>query len=708
MAALALTVGACTPEKKGGEEINWDDVTVDGFYVAGAATGSDEIKSDCVMVTGINEAATPKAPREGMYEKYIVLEADKDFYLLLNEAGVKTRYSANLAEFTTPTDNEAYGDNPASVLKGALVTGNDAPAMKVTKTGLYHIVLDLNKTGDLDAAGGAQILLLDASHFGYRGIGSWDYTEMTASAFSNAGVTFTKENVEITKGTEFKFNTGNYWKVTLDDAGKVKAETSLGQGLVPGADNIKVEEGGVMNVTLTFALKEGAIANSFSYEIKKVADLALDPSTFVVGLSGAGLENGWNDPSGSSKAEFKSYTPTDESKKAGTYVYEIATINIPTGTLKLRYNAAWIGVNQATVTGLEYDTTAADGADFNVSAGGQFKVTFTAEWDGEGLTSLKADFTKLGDLVLDPSTFVVGVSGSMWMDGTNDYGWNDPFVDVDGVTTKATFVSKNVTDNATLAGTYVWEIESLPITDGGDFKLRQGGDWVGIGGCTIEGLTVEGTDNIKVSDGQTGDYKVTLTIVWDGNARTSFTGKFEKIGGAAAAIAIDGNLDDWADIAAFAATSSSRIREWKFKSDAQNVYFCFKLRKNRAYNKPLAIGFDTDNNASTGDSYDNGKINGMEAQIEAYPFTNAASGVEPVAVNGVDGSSWAKAVGGTKTDGVVTVAAYDEGEDVGSDSSNTYIEISIPKSALNLPTGAITVGCAFDWYVTGTQSVTVE
>ena len=162
------------------------------------------------------------------------------------------------------------------------------------------------------------------------------------------------------------------------------------------------------------------------------------------------------------------------------------------------------------------------------------------------------------------------------------------------------------------------------------------------------------------------------------------------------------------DVMKFAATSSSRIREWKFKNDEKNVYFYFKLRKNRAYKKPLAIGFDTDNNESTGDSYDSGKIKGLEAQIEAYPFTNESSGVEPVAVSGLDASSWAKAVGGTKTNSVVTIAAHDDGEDISSDSSNTYIEISIPMSALNLPAGAITVGCAFDFYVTGTQSVTVE
>jgi hypothetical protein len=174
------------------------------------------------------------------------------------------------------------------------------------------------------------------------------------------------------------------------------------------------------------------------------------------------------------------------------------------------------------------------------------------------------------------------------------------------------------------------------------------------------------------------------------------------------AIKIDGDISDWEGIDAQTSSQTSRIREWKFKSDARYVYFLFKIRKNRAYHKPLVIGFDTDNNEETGTSYDSGKINGMEAQVEAYPFTNASSGVEPEVVSGVDPDSWAKA-GSEKTEKVVTVAGYDAGEDVGTDASNTYIEISIPRSALNLTSGAtISIGCAFDWYITGKQSLTVE
>lgn len=537
IAALMLTVSCKKDNKPQGGDNNgsaWDNVKEDGFYVAGPATGSDEIKGECVMVTGINENTNPKVARDGMFEKYIVLEGGKEFYLLLNEAGTKTRYSAELKEFVTPTDVEAYGDNPEKVLKGKLVTGDSAPAMKVEKTGLYHIVLDLNKTGDLDAAGGAQILLLDVSDFGIRGdMNGWGYTAFTVSEFSNAGTTFVLESQEITKGQKFKYaGGGKCWKVTLDDAGKVKAETSLGEGCVSGASDIVAEETGIFKMTLTFKLAGGAINKSFTAGMEKTADIVLDPATFVVGLSGAGLESGWaaEVPDGSCKAECTKSDVKDEKTKAGTYEYTLASVNIPAGAMKIRYNGGWFGTKDAVeVSGLEYDDLETDNDhNFQVTKPGAYKVVFNAEWDGEALTSFKVAFTRLGDLLLDPSTFRVGISGSMWDNG--DGNWKDPF-EKDDLKTLATFKSKNVTNDATLAGTYVWEIASLPIVDEGQFKLRDGGDWVGASGASVEGLTftVASDDNFIVSAGQAGDYKVTITLTWDGEKRTAFVGKFEKL-----------------------------------------------------------------------------------------------------------------------------------------------------------------------------------
>ena len=293
IAAMALLVSCKKDNKQQSGNIDWDAVTEDGFYVAGEATGSSEIKSSCVMVAGINEV--DKTARDGMYEKYIVLEGGKEFYLLFNEAGKKTRYSASLEAFETPTDNESYGDNPASVLKGKLVTGDTAPAMKVTKTGLYHIVLDLNKSGDLDAAGGAQIVVLDASNCGVRGdMNGWGFTESdpAVTTFSNDGITWTFKNQKILS-SGFKFATGNYWKVTLDDAGKVKAETSLGADMDP-KNNITAPEGdGFYDITLTFKLAAGSFAKSFTMALTKVGEVEAPTTLFMIGNQFGGWS--WED-----------------------------------------------------------------------------------------------------------------------------------------------------------------------------------------------------------------------------------------------------------------------------------------------------------------------------------------------------------------------------------------------------------------------------
>ncbi len=176
------------------------------------------------------------------------------------------------------------------------------------------------------------------------------------------------------------------------------------------------------------------------------------------------------------------------------------------------------------------------------------------------------------------------------------------------------------------------------------------------------------------------------------------------------AITIDGDLSDWNEISVLPSSGTSRIREWKFKSDEYNVYFYFKLRKNRSEStKALVIGFNTDNDATTGKTYDQNKIYGNETLVTVYPFTNT-SNTEPISFNGLASSSSIEIFGGNTINGLVNVWGYDAGESLSSDSSSTYIELSIPREKLNLPaTGtSITIGCAFDFYVTGTQSLILE
>ena len=283
LSAFALVSVLFASCKKDNKNKILDDIVEDGFYVAGPATGVSDLKAEYMMAAGVNEV--DKTKRTGMFEKYVVLDANKDFELLFYEAGKKTRYSASLAAFSPDFDKEIYADNPdMKIYKGKLVTGESAPAMKVSAKGLYHIVLDLNKAGDL--AGGAQIIVAPAV-WGVRGaMNGWGHTAMEKTE-ANGVITFSIKDCDMPANGEFKFSYGG-WKITLDDAGKVKAETNLGmsadnKGLAPGGDNIKVGKAGLYDITLTFKLAGGELGASYTYETKLTKESTLPTEMYMIG-----------------------------------------------------------------------------------------------------------------------------------------------------------------------------------------------------------------------------------------------------------------------------------------------------------------------------------------------------------------------------------------------------------------------------------------
>ena len=648
MAAFALTVVACNPDKKGGSNINWDEVTVDGFYVAGPATGSDKIRPECVMAAGFNEV--DKAVREGMYEKYIVLDADKDFYLLYNDGGNKTRYSAELAEFVTPLE-ENYTDNPEKVLKGKMIEGESAPAMKVAKTGLYHIVLDINKAGDLKEP---QILLLDASDFGVRGgMNGWGFTssDPKVTEFTNDGITFTFKDQELAKNGEFKFATGNYWKVTLDDAGKVKAEVSLAENMTLNGANIKVEKGGLYDITLTFKLAQGSFDKSFTYTAVCTKESTAPENMYMIGAQWGNWS--WDD--------------------AG--VAELVPVYGAPGYF-------WI---------TRY-----------FQAGGEFKFCAVKAWNG--------DFGDNGNNIKidDAGFYTILVNG-------NDNTFEIKPAEVYGIG-DAVFAGGWDFDKAVK---FQEEGEKLVITTTGAGELRLASKVVP--SAAIEGVTTANgwidwwkTEFIFFEEGKieyrgAGNDQARVQVEAGQKITLDFNAGTAEIGsGFEPAIAVDGDLSDWADVAEFTSEANSRIRTWKVTSDAKNVYVLVSMRKNRAdKGRKLTIGFNTDKDATTGKFTDNNNMKGCEAvAYQLIPFTNA-SGEAPVCVNGVLTEDKVYSTAEAETAGVVSVYAYDDGSDLASDSSNICLEISIPKSALALPATEIQVGASYDYYFTGYQAVTL-
>jgi hypothetical protein len=167
------------------------------------------------------------------------------------------------------------------------------------------------------------------------------------------------------------------------------------------------------------------------------------------------------------------------------------------------------------------------------------------------------------------------------------------------------------------------------------------------------------------------------------------------------AITIDGNMSDWAGATTLTSATTGRIREWKFKSDEQFVYVYVKLRAEKvATTKNLYVGFDTDNDSSTQISAYAGDMTGCEAVAKIVPV----SADDPLTlVSGLDPNSRVYSSTGSSTSGTVKCAGYIE-------SGEAYVEISIPRSELGIPAAgaSISVGCSYEWNLTGNSSVTLE
>ncbi len=280
--ALAFAFTACDKDNGAGE-IDWENLTLDGFYVYGPATGSDKVMSVNAMAAGSNEVK--KAVRPGMYEKYIYLEAGKEFALVDNKAGELTYYGANLAEVNygkgteeNPGKNFAYNPN-MMILQGKLIVGQDAPKMKVSKSALYHIVLDNNSEGDLAFP---QIVVQEATWGVRGGMNGWGFTEGTPKYNEDGSIvyTWTEQQFDTPNGA-FKFASCHGWKINLDEDNVVKAEVAFGvfEGKlnhVANHNDIKVEKSGRYTITLTYKPAAGALTDAFSYTIERTGDAVLE------------------------------------------------------------------------------------------------------------------------------------------------------------------------------------------------------------------------------------------------------------------------------------------------------------------------------------------------------------------------------------------------------------------------------------------------
>ena len=282
LAVVGMMFTSCDGGTTGGGTVT---IVEDGFYVVGEASAIASLDAEgaevAIMANGTNENAS-NAAREGMYEKYIALEGGKPFQLVLKEGATETVYGAELADVKLEGNEQPN----ITVQRGKMVENT---TMQVKENGLYHIVLDLNLDGSLED----KLILVAPVEWGVRGgMNGWGFTAGTRSEFNKTTMTYTWTDQELSAGGKFKFAYGGGWKIELNaladatdanDERYIKANTNLGENALPGGADIAVEGAGTYTITLTYNLAQGAIANSYKYEIKMTAASALPSEMYMIG-----------------------------------------------------------------------------------------------------------------------------------------------------------------------------------------------------------------------------------------------------------------------------------------------------------------------------------------------------------------------------------------------------------------------------------------
>lgn len=359
----AVTFTSCDGNKTNGPDLNQ---LPNGFYVSEA--GVDLIEANA-MDQGINEV--DQTARTGMYEKYIVLEAGKKYEFVNKKGAVADKYGAALeyGEELIVTDNVNVPGYKGSLAENATV--------EVTETGLYHIVLDFNEDGNLSEVGGAQCIMVPVK-WGVRGaMNGWGFTEGEKTADNTW-----EWNCTIETAGAFKFAHSNAWKINLDIANLVKANTNLGADCLPGGADIPLERA-EYKITLEFVGPAATTQESYKCTVEKTGELeVLDPSTFVYSFIGSITDANWG-----VDTDF-----TFVSNEGDHYVFEAKGLDFAAGEFKIRFGHDWaksFGAEHMTITGAEVS-----GTEGNITLVNPFKgsAKFEFDWDGSAEKNIKLTF----------------------------------------------------------------------------------------------------------------------------------------------------------------------------------------------------------------------------------------------------------------------------------------------------------------------------
>ena len=299
--------------------------------------------------------------------------------------------------------------------------------------------------------------------------------------------------VELPEGSEIKFRLDGGWDVNF--GGTFAADTEV--ALVAGGDNFKPAAG-----TYDIYLNPDIPA---AYFMTAGAEAPATPQTWGI----VGTTNNWGGD------DLDMGMKLDEE---GKYWVRKGVALPDGGEIKFRFAHDW-AVNFGGTFAVDAVIELADGGDNLKTVAGTYDIYLDVEGAKAFIMTEGKTPADAGEAVvtyIDASDINVGFSGSA-------IGWDDPSFDTND---RASFVSKEVTDEATFAGTYTYELAALTVAENDEFKIRINGDWIGATGATVEGLAVTGEDNFVA--GEAGTYKVTITFAWDGLKPSDVKAVFAK------------------------------------------------------------------------------------------------------------------------------------------------------------------------------------
>lgn len=358
--ALALAGAALfssCEKNKSGIDLN---ALPNGFYVS--ETGKD-LLAENAMDQGVNEV--DQTARTGMYELYTVLEKGKQYQFTNKKGSNADVYSANLeyGETAIVTDNQEIAG-----YKGSLVSGG---SFSVNTTDLYHIVLDFNEDGNLSDVGGAQCIIVPVE-WGLGGtFNSWGFL-----AGKRDDLTWTWEKVELSESGAFKFKHNDCWKINLDIANLVKANTNLGKDCIVGGNDIAAEKAGLYNITLSYIGGESsATADRFEYSLEFAGEItAKNYSNCELELVGDAVVGGTADPSGWKWGNVFSLGKPAIPTESKVYTWRAYDVELSAaGGFKVRtINAEENGG----IAGFDFGV---DGQNITVPADGKYDIVFSID-----------------------------------------------------------------------------------------------------------------------------------------------------------------------------------------------------------------------------------------------------------------------------------------------------------------------------------------